>query len=75
MSRASLIRAIVIVGLMSVLLVSSPSMASNPRAVKGPEGNSLDSIPTVSIENAYLKVYSSSGGRFVNGTTGDIMEI
>lgn len=70
MLKRSYMLLIVIMGLTSILLVSSPALASSLKGEKGPGGNNPESSPTVSIENSYIKALSSNGGRFVNGTTG-----
>lgn len=69
MSHRSLI--ILILGVFCALLgLTGSHLQAAPPAGKGPVDSGIDSPPSVSVENAYLKALSSSGGRFIIGTTG-----
>ncbi len=48
----------------------SPTTATPLTQGKGPHGSSVQDTTTIKIDNGYLKVSTSDGGRFTLGTTG-----
>lgn len=70
MSEQKFCRLLVIILLLLMPLTPMPTQASPPMQGKGPRGVGVQSIPTEVIENEFLKVMSSEGGRFIIGTAG-----
>jgi hypothetical protein len=70
MSKRKLLQVMAIIALSLTSLTPLPTQASPSKQGKGPGEVEIQSTPTEFIENEYLKVLTSDGGRFIIGTTG-----
>ena len=70
MTKRKLFQLIGIITLLLTPLTPLPTRASPPTQGKGPGEIDIQSTPSESIENEYIKALTSEGGRFIIGTTG-----